>query len=135
MGCRVLLQGIFPVQGSNPCLMSPALAGRFITISTTWKALLLAYIFTKKFALDPHTPPTSASFLCSYLKEKKKNLLQTYLYSLSPIYLFLLPLALIPVKYLIPPSTEIAFSRLSTTMTTPGVQKLGKIFFSGLLSI
>ena len=29
LGCHVLLQGVFPTQGSNPCLfMSPALAGR-----------------------------------------------------------------------------------------------------------
>ena len=33
-----LLQGIFPTQGLNPCLMSPALAGRFFTNSATWEA-------------------------------------------------------------------------------------------------
>ena len=37
MGCQALLQGIFPTQGSNPCLMSPALSGRFFT-SATWEA-------------------------------------------------------------------------------------------------
>ena len=32
VGCRALLQGIFPTQGSNPhCFTSPALAGRFFT--------------------------------------------------------------------------------------------------------
>ena len=31
-------QGIFPTQGSNPHLMSPALAGGFFTISATWQA-------------------------------------------------------------------------------------------------
>ena len=31
MGCHALLQEIFPTQGSNPCLMSPALAGGFFT--------------------------------------------------------------------------------------------------------
>ena len=31
MGRHALLQGIFLTQGSNPCLMSPALAGRFFT--------------------------------------------------------------------------------------------------------
>ena len=36
MGCHALLQGIFPTQGPNLRLfMSPALAGRFFTISTT----------------------------------------------------------------------------------------------------
>ena len=33
-----LLQGIFPTQGLNPCLMSPALAGRFFTNTATWEA-------------------------------------------------------------------------------------------------
>ena len=33
------LQGIFPTQGLNPCLiMSPALAGGFFTTRVTWKA-------------------------------------------------------------------------------------------------
>jgi len=35
-GCHVLLQVIFPTQGSNPCLLSPALAGRFFTTSATY---------------------------------------------------------------------------------------------------
>ena len=39
-GCHALLQGTFPTQGSNPhLLMSPELAGRFFTTSTTWEAL------------------------------------------------------------------------------------------------
>ena len=33
--CHALLQGIFPIQGSNPSLMSPALAGGFFTTSAT----------------------------------------------------------------------------------------------------
>ena len=36
--CQALLQEIFPTQGSKPCLMSPALAGRFFTTSTTLEA-------------------------------------------------------------------------------------------------
>ena len=35
VGCHSLLQGIFPTQGSNLRLMSPALAGRFFTTSAT----------------------------------------------------------------------------------------------------
>ena len=36
MGCHALLQGIFPTQESNPCLLwSPALAGEFFTTSAT----------------------------------------------------------------------------------------------------
>ena len=38
MGCRALLQEVFLTQGLNPGLMSPALAGRFFTTSTTWEA-------------------------------------------------------------------------------------------------
>ena len=30
-GCHFLLQGVFPTQGSNPCLVSAALAGGFFT--------------------------------------------------------------------------------------------------------
>ena len=38
VGCHALLPGIFPTQGSNPPLTSPALAGRFFTSSTIWEA-------------------------------------------------------------------------------------------------
>ena len=31
-------------QGSNPCLMSPALAGRFFTTSATWEALIMTLL-------------------------------------------------------------------------------------------
>ena len=44
VGCHFLLQGIFLIQGSNPHLMSPALAGRFFTISTTWEAVIKVYM-------------------------------------------------------------------------------------------
>ena len=38
VGCHALLQGIFPDPGiKTASLMSPALAGRFFTISTTWE--------------------------------------------------------------------------------------------------
>ena len=36
--CHALLQGIFPTQGLNPRLLSPALVGGFFTTSTTWEA-------------------------------------------------------------------------------------------------
>ena len=42
MGYHALLQGMFPTRGLNPCLMFPALAGGFLTISSTWKE---AYTF------------------------------------------------------------------------------------------
>ena len=38
LGCHAFLQGILLTKGSNPGLMSPALAGRFFTTSTTWEA-------------------------------------------------------------------------------------------------
>ena len=37
VGCHFLFQGIFPTQGSNPCLMSSALAGKFFITSDTWE--------------------------------------------------------------------------------------------------
>ena len=39
VGCHARLQGIFPTQGSNLCLMSPMLAGGFFITSTTGKHL------------------------------------------------------------------------------------------------
>jgi len=37
VGCHALLQGIFLPKESTPHLMSPALASRFFTTSTTWE--------------------------------------------------------------------------------------------------
>ena len=37
VGGPALLQGVFPTQGSNLRLTSPALAGGFFAISTTWE--------------------------------------------------------------------------------------------------
>ena len=45
VGCHFLLQGIFLIQGLNPCLMSHTLAGRFFTTSTTWEAILKVYAY------------------------------------------------------------------------------------------
>ena len=44
VGCCAVLQGIFPTQGWNLCLMSPALPGGFFTTSATWEALWDAYL-------------------------------------------------------------------------------------------
>ena len=41
VGCHALLQGIFPTQGWNLSLMSPALAGGFFTTSTTQEAQII----------------------------------------------------------------------------------------------
>ena len=39
VGCHALLQGIFPIQGSNPHSPgSPALGGEFFTTRATWEA-------------------------------------------------------------------------------------------------
>ena len=38
VGCHALLQRIFPTQGGNPGLTSPAMAGGFFTTSATWEA-------------------------------------------------------------------------------------------------
>ena len=43
VGCCFLLQGIFLTQGSNPHLLSPALAGGFFTTSTTWESPCVIY--------------------------------------------------------------------------------------------
>ena len=43
VGCHFLFQGIFPTQGSNPSLTSPALPGRFFTASVPPGKLKQAY--------------------------------------------------------------------------------------------
>ena len=44
MGCLALLRGVYLIQGSNLSLVSPALAGGFFTMSTTWEAQYLILI-------------------------------------------------------------------------------------------
>ena len=43
VGCHVLLQGVFLIQGWNLCLLSPALAARFFTTRATWEAWQMHY--------------------------------------------------------------------------------------------
>ena len=43
VGCHALLQGIFPAQESNLCLISTALAAGFFTTSATWEAHRTSY--------------------------------------------------------------------------------------------
>ena len=47
VGCRGLLQGIFPPQDRTCSLTSPALAGGFFTTSFTWEARTQACLQTK----------------------------------------------------------------------------------------
>ena len=76
VGCHFLLQGIFPTQGLNPCLMSPALAGGFFTASTTWEALHhnddIKFIF----------PAVS---MCTFVIRRKKTMKLPLLLFLSPV--------------------------------------------------
>ena len=51
--CHFLLQGIFLTQGSNPCLMSSSLAGRFFTSSATWEAAYGCYCTCGRPGFDP----------------------------------------------------------------------------------
>ena len=45
VGCRALLQGVFPTQGSNVCILClPALAGWFFATSATWEACVASSI-------------------------------------------------------------------------------------------
>ena len=54
VGYRALLHGIFPIQGLNPCLMSPALASRFFTISATRETLDYALLLTHHIFPTPN---------------------------------------------------------------------------------
>ena len=51
MGCDALLQGIIPAQGSNPRLMSPALAGKFFTTGAAWEAQRWAWMLIPQESL------------------------------------------------------------------------------------
>ena len=43
VSCHFLLQGILPIQGLNPRLMSPALAGEVFTTNASWEAWIKGY--------------------------------------------------------------------------------------------
>ena len=84
VGCHTLLQGIFPTQGTNPCLMClPPRAGRFFTTRVIWKALakvnlklFIWQVFLTSFLiLIPHVKRTDFAF------SKKK---QIHLNQFSP---------------------------------------------------
>ena len=53
VGCHALLQGIFPTQGSNKRLRSPASADGFFTTRTTWEALWCGHVFSFLFLIYP----------------------------------------------------------------------------------
>ena len=57
VGCHGLCQGIFLTQRLNPCVLSPALAGRFFTSSATWEALKLLHWRRIQFPLWERRAP------------------------------------------------------------------------------
>ena len=69
VGCRTLLQRTFPTQGSNPCLMSPALAGSFFTISATWETHNFIIVSVKEGLLGNVTNRYNASELSLFHRE------------------------------------------------------------------
>ena len=60
VGYHALLLGMFPTQGSNPHLKSPALANGFFTTMATWKAPLV---------LRPGIKPASPAFEAQSLNQ------------------------------------------------------------------
>ena len=60
--CHFLLQGLFLTQGSNPCLVSPALAGGFFTAAPPGKAVCSETTLIYTFVLS------------KFWKEKKRYL-------------------------------------------------------------
>ena len=69
MGCHVLLQGIFPIQGLDPhLLVSPALAGGFFTTVPPGKPLCLGLAPVKlRLLLSLFSSLLFISFLLSFL--------------------------------------------------------------------
>ena len=63
MSCRFLLQGVFPIQGSNTSSSaSLALAGAFFTTSATWEApVFIVNIYEARSTVKYHySPPCGA---------------------------------------------------------------------------
>ena len=71
VGCHPLLQGIFPTQGSNLCLLVSCIG--FFTTSATWELPLVGFVLCKYFL------PVCGLFFnfskCTYLLESKVSLL------------------------------------------------------------
>ena len=71
MGDHALLQGIFRLRDLITSLISPALAGRFFTTTTTWEAanslpecdLAPAYLSSSPVPAVPHRPPVCSSHM------------------------------------------------------------------------
>ena len=81
--CHFLLQGILPTQGSNTCLLSPTLAGKFFTTKPSGKTNCLLYnlliivcmnvslcISICIFTLDQKFPKNSD--LCSFIQPRRR---------------------------------------------------------------
>ena len=85
--CHAFLQGIFPTQGSNPCLiMFPALAGRFFTTSATWEA---SNILTCVQRIIIKNSPSYPGFPASLVPFLEATMIITFLFILSEIFLSL----------------------------------------------
>ena len=69
VGCRTLLQRLFPTQGSNPCLMSSALASSFFTTSATWETHKFIIINVKEDLLGNVANRYNASELSLFHRE------------------------------------------------------------------
>ena len=67
VGCHVLLQGVFLTQGSNLCLMSPALAGGFFTTEPPRKPIFPQDDNNKLYTLDFFHVPKYESLAISIL--------------------------------------------------------------------
>ena len=52
VGCHALLQGIFPTQGSNPCLLWSYIAGGFFTAEPPGSPIFLGIIQNNRVTLQ-----------------------------------------------------------------------------------
>ena len=76
VGCHVLLQGIFPTQGLNPCLTSPELAGRFFTTEPSGKPLVYLRIESSS-KMNSFSTPASCEEQNAFLR------IYNYLYMIT----------------------------------------------------
>ena len=118
VGCHALLLGLFLIQRSNPCLLSPALTDGFFTTSATWEALrhpcpsVYSFLFFSHIGQLPLPTCTFFSLICltysplwSWLSQRSSQVLQAsvptpsyyitmiqrhyWLYNVPPYYIFL----------------------------------------------
>ena len=104
VACHALLQGIFPTQGLNSRLVSPALAGGFFTTSTT---------FLPSFSLSPFQPCVYSYLSTNTLVHSPVHSSVLHLSTRPPIHLSTHPFlhsSILPPIHFLPPNLSLIWA-------------------------